>query len=63
MKKLPKKYRNPKLYVSLAALILLVLDAMNIKIDVVEFNNITTALLGIAATLGIIDEYKGSEKE
>lgn len=62
MKKLPKKYRNPKLYVSLSALILLILDAMNVKINVIEFNNVTTGLIGIAIALGIIDEYKEGDK-
>ncbi|MCP8969732.1 hypothetical protein [Ectobacillus ponti] len=48
------RWRNYGMYASLAALLLVVLQAFDVKVDVDLFNKIVALVLGVLAAAGII---------
>lgn len=48
------RFRNYGLWTAVAALVLLVIQALGIEIDAGKYNEIVTAVLGILALAGVI---------
>lgn len=53
-----KKWRNYGLWVSLASLILLILQAAGVEINTGQYNEIVNAILGLLVAAGIISNPK-----